>query len=483
MESLQNFRMFDMVWKDKFCALEELSRKNYSDVYGYIESYLYLTKSKGSDYFFSLVVSDETDKYTVKFFLSDITDFKNYLPLDKQGTDIEDYILRGDECSLMELAFKKGDVVLLRNIKAFNNITKIAVAHKNSKIEQLDTEDALQKYEKLQASGKLAQKHLEIAKTLLLLEKESVVEAVDESFSRSKAKEIKDLAPNIFADVTGKIIFIEESNVVTLGIIDFTENRLCHYGHSNSKYPCAMILYVRIYGKRKEKTRNLRVNDICVFKNLKVATVDSGINAYMSESLEGSIDKETRPVAIEIFKRREQEFNEKNGIKIKIPESCNISSRDLEIEYSHPQNKVKKINTENTSTISKRNSISNIEDEPSEHNLKDDVHKIIKYTSIKNIKMPGIYYVKCQISEHREYVSSSGLYLRAILKDASGAISVTVRQKLTKFVVNGNMLATKDWLRGIVLIVEEDGSMNYLVSLFYDDDALLEIIDYYKIMD
>lgn len=268
-------------------TISEIRKEKYCDVIALCNEYRTLVKTKGTDFLFSLVLNDHTGTVELKVF----TDQAHYNSVIESN--------KGEP-------FKRGDVLLIRNIKTGGSSTT-AVTTKPFSITKLTSCDAVPAKSKdlgfvEWATAQFIIENCTKSSTLPILTKKT-----HPSFGSGKIKKISEITDRSFFNIIGKVIHCDSSQGPTISITDFTESELIEPGLG--PFPCNMALIIRLFGQHLTHLKKVKVGGYYMFENIRIHTFSNVLEAYMHDNLAGDVIPITDEALISDIKSREAIFH------------------------------------------------------------------------------------------------------------------------------------------------------------------------------
>ncbi|KAI4291150.1 hypothetical protein PAPHI01_0424 [Pancytospora philotis] len=439
-------------------TIVNLKRSTYSSVYAVITGVRPLMPTQGTDLLFTLNITDETGETVLRVFISDVQDLQKFVasatPLDLAL----DYTCQENFSKI----FRAGDILLIRNIKLGAN-GKFALMHKSCSL------SVLANAQDLSGSGA----HLKTASQTKL---GPAVHHLAEFYAshcnstvhshsprpgsqRSKDKTIAELEPGAYADVVGKVVYIEQGYAINICITDFTLNKRVA-NRKKGKFETGMLLYVMIYGRHMADARDVQVGNICRFENLKIKEAGRHLSSHMSESKDGCIQIVRDERAIAQITERERAYYARKNQRASGSIYMVHEKDDAERELSEPF----RINFPPSLNQSAINVTTN------------DTGIPIAFTKIRNISGPGAYFIKCRIESFALDSSPAGPCLQLQLCDTEDSIRVLARQKLTRLLLHSPLLVKRIMFKCMVLCTSIEPGTYFMVNTLVEDDEITDLI-------
>jgi len=267
------------VFRDRMSTIGELKHDFYTDVIACVTDCRPLIKTRGTDYLFSLCLTDETGSINLRVFLSSLAEFKKFIDDGSGEQPSEGNLQRYTDLDAFSKIFGKGDIVLAKNIKKMKNSTDVALMHKSTAIVKIRESDRLEKEDRLR---------VEILKDCFAQNRESKNLKTVAKAPNCKAVRISGIRENSYFDIVGRVEYVDKGHTTMVGITDGTLNERVESSRIG-KYSTGEILYIRLYGKHSEKGQILEKDRTYLFKNVRIIEIRDSLSGFMSESLEGDI--------------------------------------------------------------------------------------------------------------------------------------------------------------------------------------------------
>ncbi|TBU11705.1 hypothetical protein CWI38_1074p0020 [Hamiltosporidium tvaerminnensis] len=228
-----------------YVALNKMEMNKYCNVIGIVVGYLEPKQSKGSDWVSTIIITDEsmeTNKIFVKIF---------------------------SKTPLFPFGFNNGDIIKIKNIKLIK--PNIAITGKQNEVKLIYNFFTNNLY----TENIYEENRITCLRNIYLENNQKYVRQL----------KICDLKETCYFDFCGLLINrqIEKNNLVILTLIDYTVNCNIKNVICDEEFANNMILYVKAWDKHAEMAKSLEINEIYLFKNLRLSDKDFILIAHMSE--------------------------------------------------------------------------------------------------------------------------------------------------------------------------------------------------------
>lgn len=381
-----------------FNYISQIKQNQYCDLIAICTDFKDLIKTKGTDFLFSLNLLDHTGKIELKVF----TDEKSFKTLTNNGKE----------------TFKKGDILLIRNIKICSN-GKYAVVSKPCVISKVKEGES-------------------ITEDLILSYLKSIWQTKSISSSQ-KLKSICDIKDRSFFNIIGKVIRCDYEKIPSVCITDYTVNSLVK--EESGTFPNNMVLIIKLFGTHSSHLKKVVIGEYYLFENIRIHSFNIVLEAYMHDNLPGNVV---------LIKENENFSNYKTVVdKIKQNENqyySNIKKTEVNVDSSE--------NTEN------RNSFD------------------IRTVSIHCIDDPGVFLCCCLIEDISHSLNKDDLSSIVTVIDSGRIYKIQMKRNLTKKIIENNEIVLKKEYKCLVLKTTEN--MLFLVDIFLTNEEYLNFVAFYN---
>lgn len=281
------------IYRDLYKTIADLSDTKYSNIIAYVDDFKPITPTKGTDYLFSLILRDNRDKIELKAFIT-TEEYAKYL---KSGIDM----------------YKRGDTLILKNVKVLKN-KEFAIIFKPVEIIKLEFSN-FDSYEN--EIMKLFNSNLSNLKNKIL--------------NNKKNCEMVNLRENLFFNILGQVLFIEEFSQSVVCITDYTLG----YPFKNGSVDYSKVLFIKLFGIHKEFMKNIRLNGYYYFQNIRMHRMSVYKEAYMHDYLDGGITEITSESNLASINSR-KEFLDKEHYKAN--NLILVENETPKTQNNHPEN-------------------------------------------------------------------------------------------------------------------------------------------------
>ncbi|ELA41346.1 uncharacterized protein VICG_01586 [Vittaforma corneae ATCC 50505] len=416
--------------RNPFKYISDLRKDQYCDVVAVCTDYKPLVKTKGTDHLFSLCLLDQTGSVELKVFI----DEKSFREMAEDASE----------------PFRKGDVLLVRNIKqGFSE--RVAVVSKPCLIYKVTGYEAADSAEN---SGQELGSFVEHAIARFLA---SCYRSTSFSAS-SKMKSIRDLRDRSFFNILGKVIHCEYDQVPSVSITDFTASPMVERGYG--AFPNNMVLTIKLFGQHSSLLKRIAVGKHCLFVNIRMHSFDTVLEAYMHDNLSGDVVPVDSENELGEIKAREQEYYS----------SLHKSSQTQDTDNSDADADRKQPNADMSgdSCLSASAADGTAPVEP--HRPLD-----IPIVPIHHIGEPGIFLCSCLIGD----ISYSPQNLHSIVTvvDSGREYQTRAKKTLTRKIAESDKIAAGSEFKCLVLKTAAD--VLFLVDVFVDEQEYRGFLEFY----
>lgn len=442
--------------KDNFCLLADLDTYEYNNSYACVVSVWPLYKTKGTDYVFTLKLADNSGESTVKIFISSINNLKKFMKEEEFNKDT-DY----SDINNFNRIFKGGDIVLVKNIKKIKE-KSVCLIHKSSCIYKIKNINEIKENDsKIKSINEsIKEKHTDSFKS----DEEFIIKELEdfyiENYFNKKTLKVEEIQKSCYFNIIGEIIYINEEDIFekTICILDYTSNSHV-ISEFRGNYPLNMLLYIKLYKKNFED--NIKIGQICHFKNLRIDTIRDCLLAYVGENTDYKIDLMQTGNEVEKLLERKRMYLVRIN---QAAEHINCLNADKTSKETAEHN-AEHNNSINNDKKSEETAEHNAEHINSINNDKNSVFDDINFVLLKSITIPGIYYVRINVDKIEVLSSKRGKYIEVQIYDDSKTITAIIRQKLTKKLMSMGLKILNQTIECILLSVNVKTQEFYIVDL------------------
>lgn len=295
---------------DPYTMLVDLTKEKYSSVCAVLIKAYPPIKSKGTDYLFTLLIGDESAVIELKIFVSSPKSAYQMIIGMPSKTEIE-----------FEELYNPGDIFMIPNIKLAPR-TGVALLHKSVQLCKIGNANG-NTLCKTKTTNKLA---YQVVKYFSI----SYTKIVEKRKKKKVKLKIEELTEGRYFNIIAKLLYTEIGIPTILCVSDFTNNKRMP-DLKRGKYKLGMLLYIKAYGEHATKVQKLINGEVYVFENIKLATFQGCITAYMSEGTFITIYKAQNEEEIEELAEREKKYEEMNVVSKKIDEPI-VKTKDKRIK-------------------------------------------------------------------------------------------------------------------------------------------------------
>jgi len=270
-----------------FKWVSDIKKDWYCDMIALCNEYKPLVKTKGTDFLFSIVLVDQTGTVELKVFI----DQAHY-----------DRVIASNKGE----PFKRGDVLLVRNIKRGGSSTT-AVTTKPCIISKIAGCDVA-----LPPSPEAS--FVEWATARFILDncttpsmRAVLSRKVPLPFSSAKMRTISEITDKSFFNIIGKVIHCDPDQEPTISITDFTVSDLIAPGVG--LFPNNMVLVIRLFGQHLAYLKKVKARGYYMFENIRIHAFGELMEAYMHDNLQGSVTPIADDLVLADIRTREEAFH------------------------------------------------------------------------------------------------------------------------------------------------------------------------------
>ncbi|KAI5168778.1 hypothetical protein PAEPH01_0411 [Pancytospora epiphaga] len=453
---------------DTSYTISELSYSTYADLYTVVTSCMPLIETRGTDYLFTLGIADETRKIDLRVFLSKLEELEKFC---NPNVKI-DFSLDFRKKENFYKIFRPGDILHIRNVKLGQG-GNMALIHKSCTITKLANAIDINNQVELPTEPANLKAGRQIAYFSYFYCNFCAARPPGRTRC-GKDKYISELEKNSYANVTGKVLFMECGHMTSVCITDFTCNT-AFPSTARGTFPLNMLLYVNIFGKYNEMLRDVKIGDVCRFENIRIRDQTGYISSHMSESKSGLIAIVSDQAELDTLREREILYYRNNPT---VGGGDDSTGKDPQKKagkgYSaRHQNYNADIKVRDDSEMAKLIS-AEIRKDFCAHSANAEYEVV--FSAIRSIMKTGVYLIKCSVQNYTLRNSKYGPYLLLTLRDTHDTLRVMARQKIAKLLLNSRLLTMNlEFMCMMVLCMDLGKAKNYLVNMFFDDDGLIDI--------